>query len=169
MLPNSLLTQHYLFTIKILLGLLGALISYAYQDISHYYWLTALLLFAALDILPYRLNLLTADSHYCRLILQRWLGGLICAAIIYSLYSNGRLLHEETALILLSLLVLMLYQECINLPTIRAVYLVVLMLFTDLLLAFTEMGMALEITLSIFGISLSYLDYLKNLPKPINV
>ncbi len=169
MLPNSLLTQHYLFTIKILLGLLGALISYAYQDISHYYWLTALLLFAALDILPYRLNLLTAEPHDCRLMLQRWLGGLICAAIIYSLYTNGRLLHEETGLILLSLLVLMLYQECINLPTKRAIYLVILMFLTDLLLTFTEMGMTLEITLSVVGISISSLDYLKSLPRPVSV
>lgn len=161
MINNALLRKEYVFISKMILSLLGATVTYAMESMSHYYWLLMLPVFAALELCPIYLSDNHSRLQVCRSILCRWLGGVGCALFVFSLYLSGRLFHEETSLILLSILVLMLYLDCVHKPSLRAAYVLVFLLLLMLAIAYTDLRIGVFVFFSLLALFWSFVEQSK--------
>ncbi|MEY3759024.1 MAG: hypothetical protein RIR39_515 [Pseudomonadota bacterium] len=113
---KNLLLPHNLFTLRLLLSLLGAYLDYRYQHKTHDIWLIMMLLFTVIAIAPDYLQYKHHAVNLKRLIhpLMHWIGGLCAVIIIYSYQRTGRLYHEEGDLVVLVVLALTVYLEGIQ-------------------------------------------------------
>jgi hypothetical protein len=113
---QNLLSNHNLFTLRLLLLLIGAYLDYIDQHASHHIWLVMMFLFSGIAIAPgYRQFRNKADSLKKFMYpLLHWTGGLCAVIIIYSYQSSGRLYHEEGDLVILVVLALTSYLEGIQ-------------------------------------------------------
>ncbi len=110
---SNLLAKHNLFTLRLLLSLLGAGIDYRYQHRTHDIWLVMMFLFSGIAIIPgYYQFKLDGDNlkKFVRPLLH-WAGGLCVVIIIYCYQSSGRLYHEEGDLVVLLVLALTTYLD----------------------------------------------------------
>lgn len=113
---QNLLSTHNLFTLRLLLSLLGAYIGYAYRHASHDYWFGMTFLFTIIAIAP---GYYQFKQHRCNLKvfisqLLHWTGGLCAVIVVYAYHSSGRIFHEETGLIVLLILALTTYLDGIK-------------------------------------------------------
>ncbi|MDO9423048.1 MAG: hypothetical protein Q7T40_02490 [Methylobacter sp.] len=130
---QNLLSTHNLFTLRLLLSLLGTYIGYSYRHTSHDYWFTMMFLFTVIAIAPgyYQFK---QDGDNLRRICSRqisgihtipgdkaltsrllhWTGGLGAAIVVYAYHSSGRIFHEEAGLIVLLILALTTYLDGIQ-------------------------------------------------------
>ena len=161
MLNNELLRKHYLFISKIILSLLGAMMAYVMENISHYYWLLMLPVFAALEVSPIYLSVSKHRLQAFKMMLWRWLGAFGGALFVFSLYLSGRLFHEETSLILLTILVLMLYLECLHKPSLQAGYVLSFLLLLLLAIAYTDLRIGVFVFFSVLALSWSFVEQSK--------
>ncbi len=108
-----LLSDHNLFTLRLLLSLLGAYIGYSYRHVSHDYWFAMTLLFTVIAIAPgyYRFKQHRDNLEAFSRRLLHWGGGLCAVVIVYAYHSSGRIFHEEAGLIVLLILALTTYMD----------------------------------------------------------
>ena len=111
-----LLSTHHLFTLRLLLSLLGAYIGYRYRHTSHDYWFVMIFLFTALAIAPdyYRFKQRGDNAKALIERLLHWSGGLCAGIVIYAYHDSGRIFHEEAGLIVLLILALTTYLDGIK-------------------------------------------------------
>ncbi|MGZ8166019.1 MAG: hypothetical protein ACXW04_12645 [Methylobacter sp.] len=113
---QSLLSNHNLFMLRLLLSLLGTYIAYIYRHASHDYWLVMMFLFSVIAIVPSYYQFKQKSGNLKKLInrLLHWAGGLCAAIVIYSYPNSGRIFHEEAGLIVLLILALTTYLDGIK-------------------------------------------------------
>ena len=107
----------YYFTVQMVLAALGTALSYRYGGISHDYWLLMLAVLAGLSISRQALDLKLDKTQVIRLLrepLLRWLGGFIAAVFVFSLHQTGRMPHEETGMVILFIMTLMVYLDSLK-------------------------------------------------------
>jgi len=111
-----LLSTHNLFTLRLLLSLLGAYIGYTYRHTSHDYWFGMIFLFTAIAIAPDYYQFKQHGDNHKALIdrLLHWSGGLCAGIVIYAYHNSGRIFHEEAGLIVLLILALTTYLDGIK-------------------------------------------------------
>jgi len=111
-----LISTHNLFTLRLLLSLLGAYIGYAYRHASHDYWFVMIFLFTAIAIAPDYYQFKQHGDNHKALIdrLLHWSGGLCAGIVIYAYHNSGRIFHEEAGLIVLLILALTTYLDGIK-------------------------------------------------------
>jgi len=111
-----LLSTHNLFTLRLLLSLLGAYIGYSYRHTSHDYWFVMIFLFTAIAIAPDYYQFKQHGDNHKALIdrLLHWSGGLCAGIVIYAYHNSGRIFHEEAGLIVLLILALTTYLDGIK-------------------------------------------------------
>jgi hypothetical protein len=110
---QNLLSNHHLFTLRLLLSLLGAYIGQTYRDVSHDYWFAMTFLFTVIAIAPGYYRFKQHDDYLKAFInrLLHWAGGLCAVIIVYAYHSSGRIFHEEAGLIVLLILALTTYMD----------------------------------------------------------
>jgi len=113
---QNLLSTHNLFTLRLLLSLLGAYIGYTYRHTSHDYWFWMIFLFTAIAIAPDYYQFKQHGDNNKALIdrLLHWSGGLCAGIVIYAYHNSGRIFHEEAGLIVLLILALTTYLDGIK-------------------------------------------------------
>jgi len=113
---QNLLSTHNLFTLRLLLSLLGAYIGYSYRHTSHDYWFVMIFLFTAIAIAPDYYQFKQHGDNHKALIdrLLHWSGGLCAGIVIYAYHNSGRIFHEEAGLIVLLILALTTYLDGIK-------------------------------------------------------
>ncbi len=113
---QNLLSTHHLFTLRLLLSLLGAYIGYRYRHTSHDYWFAMIFLFTAIAIAPdyYRFKQHRDNAKALTERLLHWSGGLCAGIVIYAYHHSGRIFHEEAGLIVLLILALTTYLDGIK-------------------------------------------------------
>lgn len=113
---QNLLSTHHLFTLRLLLSLLGAYIGYRYRHTSHDYWFVMIFLFTAIAIAPDYYRFKHHGDNPKALIerLLHWAGGLCAGIVIYAYHHSGRIFHEEAGLIVLLILALTTYLDGIK-------------------------------------------------------
>lgn len=111
-----LLSPHNLFTLRLLLSLLGAYIGYNYRHIGHDYWFVMIFLFTAIAIAPdyYRFKRHGDNAKALSERLLHWSGGLCAGIVVYAYHNSGRIFHEEAGLIVLLILALITYLDGIQ-------------------------------------------------------
>lgn len=111
-----LLSTHHLFTLRLLLSLLGAYIAYAYRHASHDYWLLMMFLFTVIAIAPgyYQFRQHGDNVKEFTRDVMHWTGGLCAGIVVYAYHSSGRIFHEETGLIVLLIVALTTYLDGIR-------------------------------------------------------
>ncbi|MDI1229995.1 MAG: hypothetical protein PSV18_12780 [Methylobacter sp.] len=112
----SLLSNHHLFALRLLLSLLGAYIGYSYRHTSHDYWFVMMFLFTVIAIAPGYYQFKQHGDNLKALTSQllHWTGGLGAAIVVYAYHSSGRIFHEEAGLIVLLILALTTYLDGIQ-------------------------------------------------------
>ncbi|MGZ8928285.1 MAG: hypothetical protein ACXW03_07505 [Methylobacter sp.] len=113
---QNLLSTHNLFTLRLLLSVLGAYIGYTYRHTSHDYWFAMMFLFTAIAIAPGYYRFKQHGDNLKALIerLLHWSGGLCAGIVIYAYHNSGRIFHEEAGLIVLLILALTTYLDGIK-------------------------------------------------------
>lgn len=111
-----LLSTHNLFTLRLVLSLLGAYIDYSYLHKTHDIWLVIMFLFSGIAIAPGYYQYKYNPDNLKKFIrpLLHWTGGLCVAIIIYAYQRTGRLYHEEGDLVVLLVLALTVYLDGIQ-------------------------------------------------------
>lgn len=111
-----LLSTHNLFTLRLLLSLLGAYIAYTYRHASHDYWLVMMVLFTVIAIAPGYYHFKQHRDNFKEFTrdVMHWTGGLCAGIVIYAYHSSGRIFHEETGLIVLLIVALTTYLDGIQ-------------------------------------------------------
>ncbi|MFI3118591.1 MAG: hypothetical protein QX203_01260 [Methylococcaceae bacterium] len=113
---QNLLSAHHLFTLRLLLSLLGAYIGYSYRHTSHDYWFVMIFLFTVIAIAPDYYQFKQQGDNLKELInrLLHWAGGLAAGIVVYAYHHSGRIFHEEAGLIVLLILALTTYLDGIK-------------------------------------------------------
>lgn len=114
---QNLLSTHNLFTLRLLLSVLGAYIGYTYRHTSHDYWFAMMFLFTVIAIAPgYYYQFKQHGDNLKAFISQllHWAGGLCAVIVVYAYHSSGRIFHEEAGLIVLLILALTTYLDGIQ-------------------------------------------------------
>ena len=113
---QNLLSNHNLFTLRLLLSLLGTYIGYSYRHTSHDYWFAMMFLFTVLAIAPGYYQFKQHGDNRKAFISQllHWAGGLGAVIIVYAYHNSGRIFHEEAGLIVLLILALTTYLDGIQ-------------------------------------------------------
>lgn len=113
---QNLLSTHNLFTLRLLLSLLGAYIGYTYRHTSHDYWFVMMFLFTVIAIAPGYYQVKQQGHNLKKFIRQllHWAGGLCAVIVVYAYHSSGRIYHEEAGLIVLLMLALTTYLDGIK-------------------------------------------------------
>ncbi len=113
---QNLLSAHHLFTLRLLLSLLGAYIGYSYRHTSHDYWFVMIFLFTVIAIAPDYYQFKQQGDNLKELIhrLLHWAGGLAAGIVVYAYHNSGRIFHEEAGLIVLLILALTTYLDGIK-------------------------------------------------------
>ncbi|MDP1665227.1 MAG: hypothetical protein Q8L79_08875 [Methylobacter sp.] len=110
---QNLLSTHNLFTLRLLLSLLGAYLGHTYRHTSHDYWFAMIFVFTFIAIAPGYYQFKQHGDNFKAFIsrLLHWAGGLCAAIIVYAYHSSGRIFHEEAGLIVLLILALTTYLD----------------------------------------------------------
>ena len=115
---KSLLSNHNLFSLLLILSLIGMAISEISPTVSHFYWLIMMIIFGITSMVAFYYRNHYADKNELKkgLIIQilHWLGGLAAVLIVYTFYSTGRITPEETGLEVLLILALTTYLDGIR-------------------------------------------------------
>ncbi|MDO9048609.1 MAG: hypothetical protein Q7U66_12870 [Methylobacter sp.] len=113
---QNLLSTHNLFTLRLLLSLLGAYLGHTYRHTSHDYWFVLMFLFTVIAIAPGYYQFKQHGDNLKEFIRQllHWAGGLGAVIIVYAYHSSGRIYHEEAGLIVLLMLALTTYLDGIQ-------------------------------------------------------
>ena len=113
---QNLLSSHNLFTLRLVLSLLGAYIDYSYLHRTHDIWLVMMFLFSGIAIAPGYYQFKYNPDNLKKFIrpLLHWTGSLCVVIIIYAYQRTGRLYHEEGDLVVLLVLALTVYLDGIQ-------------------------------------------------------
>ncbi|MEQ1531629.1 MAG: hypothetical protein ABL925_20140 [Methylococcales bacterium] len=114
MYKNFLVNKHNLFTLLLVLALMGVAITKYYPTVSHYFWFLMMFVFGMLSIAGQYFDLQHSLREQKAALIQQglhWLGGLFVAVIVNAYYHSGRIFTEETGLIMLLTLALTTYLE----------------------------------------------------------
>lgn len=108
------LTEENMFAAQIGFALCGAYLTNYYEEISHYYWLSLMILSAAAALAPDFSGMQQQSAESTRRFTQHvlyWAGSLFAAIIVYALHRDGRLDIHETGLIILLILAMSTYYD----------------------------------------------------------
>lgn len=154
---QNLLSLHNLFTLRLLLLLIGAYLDYLDQHASHHIWLVEMFLFSAIALAPGYYQFRHHAENLNKFIrpLLHWTGGLGAVIIIYAYQSSGRLYHEEGDLVVLVVLALTTYLEGMQTGW-RGIFTGLFLGFTAICVAYFDSYIGLLITLAVLAIAYSY-------------
>lgn len=152
------LSAHTLFTLHLSLAVLGAYLDYKDQHTSHYIWLTGMVLFSAIAIVPHYLQ--TPQPRRWSSVLSgpvwHWLGALLAVTIIYAYQNSGRLYHEEGDLVVLILLALTTYQQALSAKDWRGLFTGAFLALIAVCVAYFDSYIWQLTTLALAAIGLSF-------------
>lgn len=154
---QNLLSNHNLFTLRLLLLLIGAYLDYIDQHSSHHIWLVEMFLFSAIAIAPGYYQFKDNAENLKKFIhpLLHWIGGLCAVIIIYSYQSSGRLYHEEGDLVVLVVLALTIYLEGIQTDW-RGIFIGIFLGYTAICIAYFDSYIGQLIVIAAIAIACSY-------------
>ncbi len=152
-----LLSAPNLFTLRLLLSLLGAYIGYRYRHTSHDYWFVLMFLFAVIAIAPDYYQFKQHGDNLKAFIhrLLHWVGGLSAGIVVYAYHHSGRIFHEEAGLIVLVILALTTYLDGIQRGW-RCIFAGLFLGLITVCVAYFDRYILLLTILSITAITISY-------------
>jgi hypothetical protein len=107
---TQLFSNHGLFTILLLMSIIGVSVTNISAAASYVYWISMMILFGAISILATYNQTEYADKVQQKkaifIQLLHWLGGLVTVMIVYTFYHAGRIMPQENGLIILLVLAL---------------------------------------------------------------
>ena len=107
---TKLFSNHTLFTVLLLMSLIGISVPDISAMASHFYWISMIILFGAISIFANYNQTEYADKIQQKKVvliqLLHWMGGLVTVMIVYTFYHAGRITPEETGLVVLLILAL---------------------------------------------------------------
>ncbi|MGZ8191712.1 MAG: hypothetical protein ACXWTS_10870, partial [Methylococcaceae bacterium] len=115
---KSLLSIPNLFTVLLILSLIGVAISDISPTQSHLYWIVMVIMFGVTSIIANYNRAENIDKTQLKkdifIQILHWLGGLVAVLIVYAFYHTGRITPEETGLVVLLILALTTYLDGIR-------------------------------------------------------
>jgi hypothetical protein len=156
---QNLLSNHNLFTLRLLLLLIGAYLDYIDQHSSHHIWLVEMILFSIIAIAPgfYQFKLNSDNLKEFLYPLLDWIGGLSVVIIIYAYQSSGRLYHEEGDLVVLLVLALTTYMNGIKARTDwRGIFTGIFLGYTAISVAYFDSYIGQLLAIAVVAIAYSY-------------
>jgi len=115
---KSLLSNHNLFIVLLILSVIGVAISDISPVASHLYWIAMVIIFGVISIIANYNREENIDKAALKkdifIQLLHWLGGLSAVLIAYTFYHTGRITPEQTGLIVLLILALTTYLDGIR-------------------------------------------------------
>lgn len=115
---KSLLSNHNLFTVLLILSLIGVAVSNISPTASHLYWVVMVVVFGITSIIANYNRAEDIDKTELKkgLVIQllHWLGSLVAVLIVYAFYHTGRITPEESGLVVLLILALTTYLDGIR-------------------------------------------------------